>query len=103
MKVEFAESRADAFEETMAFLIAQGATRKVVEQLRDEILEAAEELGEFPWMGREEGHLREDPERHRWIMVREHYKIIYCVDQEAEKVWITDIFDTRQHPDRMRS
>ena len=50
-------------------------------------------------MGQEEESLVELGQGHRYL-VEEHYKIIYRVIDDV--VYITDIFDTRQDPDKMK-
>lgn len=41
-------------------------------------------------------------EGHRYLLIPPHYKIIYLVYKEQNAVLITDIFDTRQNPEKMK-
>jgi len=51
-----------------------------------------------PFLGQEEEFLKERGSGHRYL-VEGNYKIIYKVI--GKEVYITDIFDTRQGPEKM--
>lgn len=102
MTVEFTVTGGLALEEALSFLIEQGASVETTEKVRDDILSSAMKLGSFPRMGTIEEYLSEDPEEHRWVKARDHYKIIYYIDEEKSTVRITDVFDTRQDPSEMQ-
>lgn len=51
-------------------------------------------------MGQKEEYLEHMGQSHRRI-IEGYYKIIYRV--EGETIYVTDIFDTRQDPARMKS
>ena len=50
-------------------------------------------------MGQVEGNLVELNQKHRYI-VEGNYKIIYIVIDST--IYITDVFDCRQNPDKMK-
>lgn len=65
-----------------------------------QILDRAGELEEHPELGPEEENLRELGRGHRSLLVGTLYKIIYLIAKPF--IIITDIFDTRQDPDKMK-
>ncbi len=52
-----------------------------------------------PKIGRESEELKSIKLQHRQLVVS-NYKIIYRIDESI--VYITDVFDCRQHPDKMK-
>ncbi|MCB0650349.1 MAG: type II toxin-antitoxin system RelE/ParE family toxin [Saprospiraceae bacterium] len=66
-----------------------------------QILARSEELEEYPELGPEEENLREVESGHRSLFVGAAYKIIYLI--ATPFIIITDIFDTRQDPNKMKS
>ncbi len=56
-------------------------------------------LTEHPLLGQEEESLVELEQGHRYL-VEGYYKIIYRIIDDV--AYITDIFDTRQDPDKMK-
>lgn len=57
-------------------------------------------LKDNPELGQEEDYLKELGEGHRYLLVDKFYKVIYLVIKPF--IVITDIFDTRQDPDKMK-
>ncbi|MGW8123320.1 type II toxin-antitoxin system RelE/ParE family toxin [Roseivirga echinicomitans] len=49
--------------------------------------------------GQKEEVLKHLQKGHRYLIAKKHYKIIYRT--EAESVIVTDIFDTRQQPEKL--
>jgi len=68
-------------------------------EIRNQILDAVDALLEHPSIGQEEPFLV-NLGRHYRRLVEGHYKIIYRI--EDEYIYITDIFDSRQDPDKMK-
>jgi plasmid stabilization system protein ParE len=75
------------------------ATESVAEKLKAELIQAIESLRTHPQIGQEEEYLKSLNMNHRYL-VKRHYKIIYRVEKEI--VYITDFFDTRQDPVKMK-
>jgi len=65
-------------------------------KIRISVHKKALQLKAFPLLGREEELLSVLGQGHRYV-VEGRYKIIYRVIED--KVYITDIFDTRRNPD----
>jgi plasmid stabilization system protein ParE len=70
-----------------------------INEVRDKILAKADKLLENPHLGQQEEYLEHFGQSHRRV-IEGHYKIIYKV--EGEMIVITDIFDSRQDPSKMK-
>ena len=68
--------------------------------IRKSILDKAEQLAPNPNMGEKEEYLLHLNQGHRRV-VESHYKIIYLI--EDDYIIITDIFDSRQDPSKMKA
>jgi len=66
---------------------------------KDRLLDNAESLSLHPFKGQKEEFLNHLNKEHRRI-VDGHVKIIYRISDES--VYITDFFDSRQDPDKMK-
>lgn len=86
-------------QESLDFLPSEVPLEKRLE-IRDKILAKAEKLLINPSLGQKEEYLDHLDRSHRRI-IEDHYKIIYRV--EGELIYITDIFDSRQDPTKMKS
>lgn len=51
-------------------------------------------------MGQEEEGLKHLNRGHRYLLIKPFYKLIYLIIKPI--IYITDIFDTRQDPDKMK-
>ncbi|WP_020539349.1 type II toxin-antitoxin system RelE/ParE family toxin [Lewinella cohaerens] len=69
-------------------------------KLKKDIRHKSKLLSENPEMGQEEDHLKHLNQGHRYVLVAKLYKMIYLI--AAPFIFITDIFDTRQDPDKMK-
>ena len=65
-----------------------------------DILDRADELENYPELGPEEDNLKSLGQGHRSLLVGTLYKIIYLIAKPF--IVITDIFDVRQDPDKMK-
>lgn len=68
-------------------------------EIRDKILDKADTLLLNPLKGQKDPYLEHLSLDHRRL-VESHYKIIYRII--GEYIYITDIFDSRQDPDKMK-
>jgi plasmid stabilization system protein ParE len=71
----------------------------IASKIRDNILVGAGHLDKHSYIGQIEELLKDMEGGHRYI-VKNNYKIIYKID--TNKVYITDVFDTRQDPDKIK-
>ncbi len=68
--------------------------------LRMEIVKQSKLLSQNPYMGQEEENLKHLEKGHRYLFIKPFYKLIYLIIQPM--IYITDIFDTRQEPDKIK-
>ncbi|WP_394331466.1 type II toxin-antitoxin system RelE/ParE family toxin [Williamwhitmania taraxaci] len=68
-------------------------------EIRKQILDAADSLSLHPLKGQKEHSLKHLGLDHRRL-VTGHHKIVYRVI--GEHIYITDIFDSRQDPEKMK-
>jgi toxin ParE1/3/4 len=98
MKLIYTEQALISLEEALNFIAPKVTHDKLIE-IRDEILDAADTLILQPLQGQKEPFLEHLGLEHRHLVVS-HYKIIYRVIEES--IYITDVFDSRQDPDKMK-
>ncbi len=98
MKLVYTEQALLSLEETLEFLALKVSYEKLIE-IRDEILDAADTLLLQPLSGQEEYLLSHLGLEHRRLVVG-YNKIIYRLIDEY--IYITDIFDSRQDPAKMK-
>jgi toxin ParE1/3/4 len=99
VKVFYTEQALESLQDCLDFLSIEHSPDKITE-IRDRIILKVEKLKSNPFVGQREEyllHLRLD---HRRI-IEGNYKIIYRVINDI--IYITDIFDSRQDPAKMKS
>jgi plasmid stabilization system protein ParE len=79
--------------------IAEDFSQDRADKVELRLLARASELKAHPHKGPPEPALAYRGQGHRFLLLG-RYKIIYLV--AGEKVFVTDFFDTKQHPSRMR-
>jgi len=98
MKLVYTEQALISLEELLEFIATKVSHEKIIE-IRDQILDRADTLLLQPLKGQKEPFLEHLGLGHRRL-VESHYKIIYRV--VGEYIYVTDIFDSRQDPDKMK-
>lgn len=98
MKLVYTDKAIESLQEVLEFLSPKVNLEKLT-QIRDEILDKADTLMKHPYLGQEEEYLEHLQMGHRRL-VQSHYKIIYRI--EGNTIYITDIFDSRQDPAKMK-
>lgn len=98
MKLVYTEQALAGLEETLDFIGKNVSYAKVIET-RDRILDKADTLIKQPSIGQKELLLEQLGLGHRRL-IEGHIKIVYRI--VGETVYITDIFDSRQDPDKMK-
>ena len=63
------------------------------------VISKSKRLSKNPYLGQEEELLKPLEQGHRYLLVEKYYKVIYLVLEE--KIVVTDVFDTRQQPEKM--
>ncbi len=79
--------------------VRDASSRERADRLEARLLERANSLARHPLKGPAEPVLAFKQKGYRYLLFG-RYKIIYRV--EGEVIHITDFFDTKQHPSRMR-
>jgi toxin ParE1/3/4 len=97
MKVKLTAQARRRLGELRAYHIENGNEAKGTRVIRA-ILEKGKQLERYPELGQEEPHLKHLGQGHRYLLA-DSYKIIYLIVKPV--IYVTDIFDTRQAPDRM--
>jgi len=98
VKLVYTDKAIESLQEVLEFLSPKVNLEKLT-QIRDEILDKADTLMKHPYLGQEEEYLEHLQMGHRRL-VQSHYKIIYRI--EGNTIYITDIFDSRQDPAKMK-
>jgi len=66
----------------------------------EKILKQARKLGKHPELGQVEEYLTQEKKGHRYLLVERLYKVIYLA--HPKRIVITDVFDVRQDPSKIR-
>lgn len=98
MKILYTEQSLISLQESLDFISKEVSLEKLIE-IRDQILDSTDILVKYPKLGKKEEYLEHLNLNHRRI-IEGHYKIIYRIDKKI--IYITDIFDTRQEPKKMK-
>ena len=98
MKLFYTRQALEGLQECLDFFPPEVSFEKVNE-IRDQILAKADKLLSNPNIGQQEDYLEHLGKNHRRI-IEGNYKIIYRV--EGDTIYITDIFDIRQDPTKMK-
>ncbi len=98
MKLVYTEQALKSLEESLEF-IAPRVNKETLETVRNSILDRADKLIKNPSSGRREEYLEHLGLNHRRV-IESHYKIIYRIIEQT--IYITDIFDSRQNPAKMK-
>jgi plasmid stabilization system protein ParE len=98
MNLIYTEQAFIGLQESLEFIAPKVSYEKLME-IRSQILDKADTLLFDPLKGQEEPYLESLGLGHRRLIER-HYKIIYRVVEE--NIYITDIFDSRQDPEKMK-
>src|SRR5690606_10425117 len=100
MKVVYTDQSLDSLEELMIFLIEeQKIPLDKVLEMQTKILDKSDSLADHPYTGQTEEYLEHLEKGHRRL-VEGHIEIIYRV--EGQYIYITDFFDTRQDPIKIK-
>jgi len=85
---------------SFVFLVEeQGLPPEKIDGIREEIKLKARQLIKNPYLGQKElllEHLNKDYRR----LIEGHFKIVYFLEKDI--IYITDIFDARQDPEKMK-
>ena len=74
------------------------ASVKVADKIKSEIINTISQLKDFPESGQVEMFMTRFGKQHRRL-VSGNYKIIYRI--EGDNAYVTDVYDSRQSPEKM--
>ncbi len=94
---EFAEYQVDKIYQ----YYEENASPKIAKEIIKEIINEPNKLIKNSLIGQEEYLLKERIIKYRYLVIKS-YKLIYFVDNENGFIKITDVFDTRQNPTKMK-
>ncbi|KOS04690.1 plasmid stabilization protein [Flavobacterium akiainvivens] len=77
------------------------AGKRVAAKLVDELVDASINLDQSPYIGQREEFLSDRLQEFRYI-VHKNYKIIYWIDIPNQMLLISNVFDSRQNPDKIK-
>jgi len=101
MKINFTDEALANLEDRLLFLIkVQKVPLDKVEEIRANLFSSTKILLDHPNIGQIEENFSHLKLNHRRL-IEGHYKIIYRVDSGI--IHVTDFFDTREHPSKMRA
>lgn len=99
MKVKITKPAQKRLDDIDEYYQSKGNTSKG-QKLREQIVEKSKLLSENPELGAEEKYLKKLGLGHRSLVIDRFFKLIYRIVRQI--IYITDIFDTRQDPDKMK-
>lgn len=94
---EFAETQLDEIYEYHK----KEASIRIAKRLLKGIIKEPKKLIKTPLIGQEEELLKQREIQYRYVVYK-NYKLIYSVDTENGFIKITDVFDTRQNPPKLK-
>ena len=100
MKLIFTDQALISMDNSFLFLLEeQGLPSEKIEELRERIKISIQQLLQNPYLGQQEAQLAHLKKNHRRL-VEWNFKIVYYVQDDL--IYITDIFDTGQDPQKMK-
>jgi len=100
MRIVYTDQSFESLEESVQFLLkVRNVPLEKVLEIRNQLLDKADSLITNPQMGQYEEYLAYLGKGHRRL-VEGNFKIIYRI--EGGHIYITDFYDTRQAPEKMK-
>ncbi|WP_445749649.1 type II toxin-antitoxin system RelE/ParE family toxin [Polaribacter sp.] len=94
---KFAQFQLDLIFNYYSEKVSVKLAKKIIFQIRNHI----SELSKSPFIGKREEFLSEQIQDYRHLIIA-NYKIIYTVNEQIGIIKISDIFDTRQNPLKLK-
>jgi len=96
MKMTYTDFAKNSLNNYLLFLIEQGATIEKVLEIQERVFEKVNMLSINPYLGQVDVYILD--KKHRRL-IEGNYKIVYRIENDV--IYITDVFDARQDPDKM--
>lgn len=94
---KFAQFQLDLIFNYYSEKISVKLAEKIIFQIRDNVFE----LSKSPFIGKKEELLADRVQDYRHLIVT-NYKIVYTVNEQTGIIKVSDIFDTRQNPLKLK-
>jgi toxin ParE1/3/4 len=79
----------------------ENASRRVATNLISKIISKPSEIIHDPYIAQREDLLIGRKEEYRYLVCK-NYKIIFAIDADQKLIKVSDVFDTRQNPTKMK-
>ncbi|WP_209329141.1 type II toxin-antitoxin system RelE/ParE family toxin [Lunatimonas salinarum] len=100
MRIIYTDQSFESLEESIQFLLkVQKVPLEKVLEIKNQLLDKAASLTTDPHVGQYEEYLEHLEKSHRRL-IDGNFKIIYRIEEDC--IYITDFFDTRQDPEKMK-
>ncbi len=99
MRVVYTDQAKTSLQANVDFLLLQGIPLEIILRIAEDIDIKTQKLVANPYLGQVEEHIS-NPSKNYRRLIEGHYKIIYYIS--GETIYITDIFDSRQDPLKMK-
>lgn len=100
MRIIYTGQSFESLDESMQFLLkVQKVPLEKALEIRKQLLDKAGSLTSDPYVGQYEEYLQHLEIGHRRLL-EGNFKIIYRIEEDC--IYITDFFDTRQDPEKMK-
>jgi toxin ParE1/3/4 len=99
MKIVFTDQALISINTAFDFLALQEIPREKIAAIFEKIFNRIVALAQMPYIGQREYITSNSDKAYRRI-IESHFKIIYYIHNDS--IYITDIFDTRQDPDKLK-
>ncbi len=77
------------------------AGKKVAHKIVNGIINLTVDLNKNPLIGQEEDNLSHRKQQFRYLIYK-HYKIVYWINKDSNRIEIANVFDTRQEPTKLQ-
>lgn len=81
---------------------AEKVNVKFAKRIMLKISDNVNKLSKSPFIGKKEEFLTDRIQNYRHLIIANNYKTIYTVDEQLRTIKISDIFDTRQNPMKLK-
>jgi plasmid stabilization system protein ParE len=98
MKIKVTENAEDRLKEIYQYYKRE-ASITIARRIKNDILERIKILKDYKELGPVDEHLKYLNLKHRKL-TEGNYKVVYRVEEDT--IYITDVFDTRQDPDKQK-
>ena len=79
----------------------ENSSLKVATKLTEQIVKQTLKLSGQPKIGAKEEYLKDRKQKFRYLVYK-NYKIIYWINIEKNRIDVSDVFDTRQNPIKLK-